>query len=96
MKQGFVYIMANRKNGTLYVGMTSNLLRRDFEHKNNILKGFTKKHGVHRLVYYEVHDSIEAAISREKHIKKWNRAWKIELVEKFNPTWKDLSVSLAA
>jgi putative endonuclease len=96
MKQGFVYILANRKNGTLYTGVTSDLVRRVFEHQSDIIKGFTKKHGVHRLVCYEVHDRIEDAIHREKCIKKWNRAWKIELIEKFNPTWKDLSLNLAA
>jgi putative endonuclease len=96
MKQGFVYILANRKNGALYVGVTSDLSRRIFEHQNNILKGFTEKYGVHRLVYYEAHDTIENAIHREKCIKKWNRAWKIELIVKSNPTWKDFSINLAA
>jgi putative endonuclease len=96
MKQGFVYIMANRKNGALYTGVTSNLPRRDFEHKNDVLEGFTKKYGVHKLVYYETHETMEAAIHREKCIKEWKRKWKIELIEKFNPTWRDLSSVLAA
>ncbi|HVY12708.1 MAG TPA: GIY-YIG nuclease family protein [Alphaproteobacteria bacterium] len=96
MKQGFVYIMASRKNGTLYTGVTSNLFRRIFEHKNDLIQGFTKKYGVHRLVYYEVHETMEAAIHREKCIKEWQRQWKIDVIEKFNPTWKDLYLQLAA
>jgi putative endonuclease len=96
MKQGFVYIMANRKNGALYTGATANLFRRNFEHKNDLLEGFTKKYGVHRLVYYEVHETLEAAVYREKCIKEWKRQWKIKLIEEFNPDWKDLSRDIAA
>jgi len=82
--------MASRKNGTLYIGMTSNLIRRVYEHKNNINEGFTKKYGVHRLVYYEHTVDVNAAISREKQMKKWKRQWKINLIEKENPNWDDL------
>jgi len=89
-KSGYVYIMASQPNGTLYVGVTSNLVRRVWEHKNDVQEGFTKRYGVHRLVYYEVYDDIREAIVREKRIKKWNRAWKIELIVDVNPKWKDL------
>ena len=82
--------MSNRKNGTLYIGGTSNIAKRVFEHKEKFVDGFTKKYALDMLVYYELCDSIEEAIKREKQLKKWNRAWKIELIEKFNPTWKDL------
>ena len=96
MKQGYLYIMANRKKGALYVGVTSDLSRRVFEHQNNLIKGFTKTYGIHHLVYYEIYESISDAIYREKCIKEWKRKWKIELIEKFNPTWKDLSLDIAA
>jgi putative endonuclease len=82
--------MASKRNGTLYVGVTSNLIRRVYEHKNNIIKGFTAKYKVHNLVYYEQGEYIAGAIEREKQLKKWNRKWKIELIEKDNPTWRDL------
>ena len=82
--------MSNRKNGTLYIGVTSDIIKRVFEHKEKLVDGFTKKYALDTLVYYELFDSIEEAIKREKQLKKWNRAWKIELIEKFNPTWKDL------
>ena len=82
--------MANKKNGTLYIGVTSDLPKRIWEHKNNVVQGFTQKYGVHRLVYYEVYDDPENAILREKRLKKWNRNWKIELIEKENPEWRDL------
>ena len=82
--------MANKKNGTLYTGVTSNLPRRVYEHKNNLIKGFTERYGVHKLVYYEQTENIISAIEREKRIKKWNRNWKIELIEKNNPEWRDL------
>jgi putative endonuclease len=85
-----VYILASRRNGTLYTGVTTNLIKRVWEHKNDIIEGFTKKYGVHLLVYYELHDDIKSAITREKQIKKWNRAWKLELIEKQNPDWRDL------
>ena len=90
MKIPCVYILASRPNGTLYIGVTSDLIQRIWQHKSNLVKGFTERYGVHRLVWYEVHDSMESAIQREKAIKKWNRAWKIELIEKNNPTWRDL------
>lgn len=90
MKQPSVYLLASTRNGTLYIGVTSDLARRMWEHKNDQGEGFTRKYGVHRLVYVETHDTMETAIVREKQIKKWNRAWKIELIEKNNPQWLDL------
>ena len=90
MKQYYVYILASKKNGTLYIGVTNDLAKRIYEHKNNLVEGFTKKYHVHRLVYYEDTDDVTSAITREKQMKKWNRAWKIELIEKNNPEWKDL------
>jgi len=89
-KRGFVYILASRRNGTLYTGVTSDLVRRVWQHKNDEIDGFTKRYGVHRLVYVEAHDDIRDAIQREKRIKKWNRRWKLELIEKANPSWRDL------
>jgi putative endonuclease len=86
----FVYILASKRNATLYVGVTNNLERRIEEHKNNLNKGFTAKYGVHRLVWYEETTDILLAIEREKQIKKWNRQWKLELIEKENPKWEDL------
>ena len=86
----YVYIMASRKNGTLYVGVTNDLLRRVFEHRNEMIDGFTKKYSVHRLVYYEQTNDVYSAIEREKMLKKWNRRWKIELTEHVNPEWNDL------
>ena len=83
-------MLANKPNGTLYIGVTSNLVQRVWQHKNDFVAGFTKRFSVHRLVWYEVHESVESAISREKALKKWNRAWKIELIEKGNPTWEEL------
>ena len=88
--QYYVYILARKRNGTLYIGVTSDLVRRVFEHKSDLVDGFTKKYGVHKLVYYEESDSIDSAIAREKQLKKWNRAWKVRLVEKSNPVWRDL------
>jgi putative endonuclease len=79
-----------KKNGTLYVGVTNDIIRRVYEHKNDLIEGFTKKYNVHSLVYFEIHQEIFNAIQREKSIKKWNRAWKIELIEKNNIEWKDL------
>ena len=90
MQRYFVYMMASRKNGTLYVGVTSNLKRRVYEHRNEIIDGFTKEYGVHRLVYFEEHNNINQAIKREKQLKKWRRVWKIELIEKQNNNWNDL------
>lgn len=90
IKQPYVYILASTRNGTLYTGVTSNLARRMGEHRNGAVGGFTKRHGVQRLVYAEPHDAMETAITREKQLKKWNRAWKLELIEKANPQWLDL------
>ncbi|OPX99207.1 MAG: GIY-YIG nuclease superfamily protein [Syntrophorhabdus sp. PtaU1.Bin002] len=89
-KRFCVYILSNKQNGTLYVGVTSDLVGRVWKHKNRIIKGFTEKYNIDRLVYFEMHDCAESAIIREKQIKKWNRAWKIELIEQTNPAWKDL------
>jgi putative endonuclease len=89
-KQPAVYILASKRNGTLYIGVTSDLQKRSWEHKNDLLDGFTKKYGVHQLVYYELHDNVVLAITREKQLKKWNRAWKLELIERGNPDWNDL------
>jgi len=89
-KQPAVYILASKRNGTLYIGVTSNLQKRAWEHKNSLVDGFTKKYGVHRLVYYELHEDMAAAITREKQMKKWNHTWKLELIEKQNPEWMDL------
>jgi putative endonuclease len=89
-KQPCVYILASKPNGTLYTGVSSDLVKRVYEHKNGLANGFTKKYNVHRLVYFELHEHMNAAITREKQIKKWNRAWKLELIEKSTPQWKDL------
>ena len=89
-KQPAVYILASKRNGTLYIGVTSNLRKRVWEHQNDLVEGFTKRYGVHYLVYYELHEEMGKAIRREKQIKKWNRAWKLELIEKQNPDWRDL------
>ncbi len=85
-----VYLLASERNGTLYVGVTSNLVKRIYEHKNNLADGFTKKHGVKMLVWFEMTSDISAAITREKQIKKWNRLWKLRLVDQSNPDWRDL------
>jgi putative endonuclease len=85
-----VYILASKLGGTLYTGVTSRLIERTYEHRENLVDGFTKRYGVHRLVYYEVHECAESAITREKQIKEWKRAWKIELIERENPNWVDL------
>ena len=90
MKTPCVYMLASKPDGTLYIGVTSNLVQRVWQHKNDFVAGFTKRYSVHRLVWYEVHETVESAISREKALKKWNRGWKIELIEKGNPTWKEL------
>ena len=86
----YVYILASKRNGTLYIGMTNNLLRRVHEHKTEVNEGFTKKYGVKDLVYYEQTTDVHEAILREKRMKTWKRAWKIKLIEDFNPTWRDL------
>ena len=93
-KQYYIYILASKKNGTLYIGVTNNLLRRVYEHKNDRVDGFSRKYGVHKLVYYEITDDIESAITREKRLKKWKREWKIEMIEKCNPEWNDLYYGL--
>jgi putative endonuclease len=94
MKGGWVYIMANRPNGTLYVGTTTNLPRRVWEHRNNVAGSFTKQYGLHRLVYAERHEDILIAKQREMNIKHWSRAWKVKLILKENPNWDDLYGSL--
>lgn len=94
MKQFYVYILASAKNGTLYVGVTSNLIRRLDQHRGDQVPGFTKKYAVHRLVYCELCENADLAIWREKNLKSWNRAWKIELITKSNPEWKDLALEL--
>ena len=86
----YVYILSSHKNGTLYIGVTNNLVRRVWEHKNELVEGFTHRYEIHHLVYYELHESIESAITREKQIKKWRRIWKLNLIEEKNPEWKDL------
>jgi putative endonuclease len=90
IKQPCVYILTSKRNGTLYVGVTSNLVRRAWEHRVGELEGFSKHYGVYQLVYAEFHDSMADAILREKRMKHWRRAWKIELIERNNPTWRDL------
>lgn len=92
MKTYYIYILANKKNGTLYIGVTNDLIRRVYEHKSGLIEGFTKKYSINKLVYFESTDDAKAAIDREKRLKKWKRKWKIELIEKSNPTWQDLSV----
>jgi putative endonuclease len=93
--QPCVYIMASRRHGTLYIGVTSNIAMRAWQHREGILPGFTKKYGVKMLVYYEFHATMEAAILREKQMKEWHRAWKIELIESVNRPWRDLYGDLA-
>ena len=88
--QPCVYMMASERNGTLYIGVTSDLIARVWQHKNNAVEGFTKKYEVHQLVWYEPHENMESAILREKVLKKWNRIWKLRLIEQFNPEWQDL------
>jgi putative endonuclease len=86
----YVYLLASRKQGTLYVGVTRDLVRRNHEHKEKTLPGFTARYDVHRLVWFETYDQVAPAIEREKELKKWRRAWKIELIERDNPEWRDL------
>jgi len=93
-KQPCVYLLASKRNGTLYLGVTSDLIKRAWEHKNSVIEGFTKRHQIHNLVWYEQHVDMRSAIAREKSMKKWKRDWKIELIEKENPEWEDLYDSL--
>ncbi|HLT45637.1 MAG TPA: GIY-YIG nuclease family protein [Rubricoccaceae bacterium] len=95
-RPGYVYILASGYNGTLYIGVTNDLLRRTWEHRHGVIEGFTKRYGVHRLVYYEAFQDIRDAIVRERRLKKWNRAWKLRLISAANPTWDDLYEQLAA
>ena len=89
-KQPAVYILTSKKNGTLYIGVTSNLIQRIWQHRNNLTPGFTQKYQVHRLVYFEIHEDMAQAILREKRLKNWNRTWKLRLIEESNPDWIDL------
>ena len=93
-RQYFVYILASKRNGTLYIGVTNNLARRVWQHKQGLIEGFTQRYHVHRLVYSESFQFVRDAIEREKRLKKWNREWKIRLIESVNPEWNDLSESL--
>jgi putative endonuclease len=90
MRTFYVYIMASKRNGTLYIGSTSDLIQRVWVHKNKVIKGFTERYNVNQLVYYEIHDLYTAAARREKRLKNWQRKWKLDLIEKLNPTWQDL------
>ena len=94
IKQPAVYILASKKNGTLYIGVTSDLAKRIWEHKNDLVEGFTKRYTVHNLVWYEMHDNMDTAIEREKNMKEWQRDWKIRLIEENNPNWNDLYNSI--
>lgn len=89
-RQCYVYILSSKMHGTLYIGVTNNLVKRVFEHKSDLVKGFTNKYQIHNLVYFETHNNIKEALKREKQLKKWNRAWKIKLIEKDNNEWNDL------
>ncbi len=95
MKTPCVYILTNKPNGTFYVGVTSNIMKRIWEHKNNSVESFTSKHDLHRLVWFELHETMDSAISREKSVKRWKRLWKKRLIESKNPEWKDLFKHLA-
>ena len=94
MKDGYVYIMANKRNGTLYLGVTSDLVKRVWEHRNGVVKSFTRKYGCKRLVWYEVHDDLQEARGRELQMKKWKRIWKLRVIEEVNPDWQDLYPTL--
>jgi putative endonuclease len=89
-KHPCVYILASHRNGTLYIGVTSDLIKRVWEHKSDLVEGFTKRYSVHDLVWHEMHETMDSAIAREKAVKEWKRSWKIELIEKENPEWKDI------
>lgn len=90
-KTYYIYILASKRNGTLYIGATNDLERRSYEHKYHLVKGFTEKYNVNKLVYFEQTNDIQTALQREKQLKKWNRKWKLDLIENVNPEWKDLS-----
>jgi putative endonuclease len=92
--QTCVYIMASRRHGTLYIGVTSDIIQRADQHRRGLLPGFTRDYGIRRLVWFEVHETMESAIMREKRLKEWQRAWKIELIEATNPEWLDLAIDL--
>ena len=94
-KQYWVYILASKRNGTLYCGVSSDLIKRVWQHKNDVIDGFTKKHQVKRLVYFEAHQEVQSALDREKRIKKWKRDWKLRLIEEKNPEWRDLYDQIA-
>ncbi len=93
-RQPCVYMLASQPYGTLYIGVTSNLVKRVWEHKNDVIEGFTRRYHVHTLVWYELHETMESAIQREKALKKWNRKWKIRLIKSFNSEWKELYQSI--
>lgn len=93
-RQPCVYILASQRNGTLYVGVTSNLAARIWQHRNDMLEGFTNRHNVHDLVWFEIHETMESAITREKAVKRWKRAWKIREIEQANPYWHDLFLDI--
>ena len=95
MKLPCVYLLASRRNGTLYVGVTSNLVQRVWQHKDNLVEGFTSRYGIHTLVWYERHETMASAIARERALKEWNRAWKLALIEQGNPAWRDLYEDIA-
>ena len=90
----WVYILASRRNGTLYIGMTDDLVRRAWEHRTGAVRGFTRQYGIKMLVWFEQHETRESALQRERQLKKWNRAWKLQLIERFNPSWNDLADEL--
>jgi putative endonuclease len=94
-KTFYVYMLASARYGTLYLGVTSNLIKRTWEHRDGVVDGFTKKYGVKKLVWFEIHTEAISAITREKQLKKWNRAWKIELIQQENPLWRDLYEDIA-
>jgi putative endonuclease len=94
--QPYVYILSSGPNGTLYIGVTSDLPKRIWEHKNDVVEGFTQKYKVHNLVWFEAHETMGNAIEREKNIKKWNRKWKLRLIEQSNPSWRDLYEEVAS
>jgi len=94
MKQAYIYMLASKRNGTLYIGVTSDLVKRVWQHKHDVSEGFSQKHQIHNLVWYEVHEEMLSAIVREKQLKKWNRAWKIELIVENNASWADLYSSI--